>query len=207
MPKITDTYALAYKACRDYFVRTKAMPTVAAIVAETGRKSPATVAKAVKDWKAELADNYTAAPPHIDGIPEALQGTFAQLWQYALKSAHETLIETNTESERNNKRLITEQAKKLKKLDEEKARISINNDCLISELIESEGKNATLLEENISLKNELAQALEVLEEQKEGYARLERQYESQNDWYLRQLAQEKELMEKKYNIATKITDA
>ena len=164
----------------------------------TGKNSPATVARAVKDWKDALAERHATAPPHIEGIPDALQGVFVQLWQHALKASHLALTAETTTAERQLKRQVEDLEAKLKALEIEKARVSINHDCLTGDLLEANGKANALRVENDGLKGDLAQAQANNNKLKENYARLERQFNDQNDWYLRQLAQEKALWEKKH---------
>lgn len=207
MTRRTDTYDEAYKACDSYCAEFRALPTVEAIMKATGKNSPATVARAVKDWKDALAERQATAPPHIEGIPDALQSVFVQLWQHALKAAHLSLTLETATAERQLKRQIEDLEAKLKALDIEKARVSINYDCLIADFLETNGKANGLQGENEELKSDLAQAQAKNKKLKEDYARLEKQFNDQNDWYLRQLAQEKALWEKKHGLVVVKPDA
>lgn len=198
MTRCTDTYDEAYKACDSYCAEYRALPTVEAIMKATGKNSPATVARAVKDWKDALAERHATAPPHIEGIPDALQSVFVQLWQHTLKAAHLALTVETATTERQLKRQIEDLEAKLKALDVEKARVSIKHDCLMGDLLEANGKANAMQDENNKLKGVLAQAQVEFNKLKEDYERLDKQFNAQNDWYLRQLAQEKALWEKKH---------
>lgn len=198
MTRRTDTYDEAYKACDRYCAEYRVLPTVEAIIKATGKNSPATVAKAVKDWKDTLAERHATAPPHIEGIPDALQGVFNQLWQHALRSAHVALTDETSAAERQLKHQIEELEVKLKTLDIEKTNISTNHDCLMGDLFEANRTISALQDEKGELKECLVLAHTEIEKLKKDYARLENQFNGQNDWYLRQLAQEKALWEKKH---------
>ena len=58
MPKITDTYTLAYDCCETILRELNRFPTIDLIRERIGVNSPTTIKKAMNNWTAEFAKRY-----------------------------------------------------------------------------------------------------------------------------------------------------
>lgn len=87
MPKITDTYELAYACCETVLKELGRFPTIELIRERIGVNSPNTIKKAMNDWTAAFARHYVEqleAPQAFPGVPERLSVALVQLWAEAV---------------------------------------------------------------------------------------------------------------------------
>jgi len=201
-----DTYTLAYEACGAYFTGTGKMPTVEAIKAQIGIKSPTTISTAIKDWKATLAKSMDESKATIPGIPPALTAAFVAVWQQAqaasaaLYRERLTQLETReTQLDAQSKELEADQARTghLVELTERRCQEEIL--FLKKELARLAEESAKLREESTLHRNLAADAekqcavyAEQIRQETEKVKRLETQYDREHDWSLKRIEEEKE---------------
>ena len=201
-----DTYTLAYEACGAYFTGTGKMPTVEAIKAQIGIKSPTTISTAIKDWKAALANSIDESKGAIPGIPPALTAAFVAVWQQAqaasaaLYRERLTQLETReTQLDAQSKELEADQARTghLVELTERRCQEEIL--FLKKELARLAEESAKLREESTLHRNLAADAekqcavyAEQIRQETEKVKRLETQYDREHDWSLKRIEEEKE---------------
>ena len=90
MPRLTDTYALAYQACDQVLTETAKFPTIDRIRERIGVNSPATIKRAIHDWTVAFAEKHLDTL-HRPEIPVALVDACDQLWRLAVKQAEQAL--------------------------------------------------------------------------------------------------------------------
>lgn len=88
MPKMTDTYSLAYECCDLVLGETQRFPTIDAIRARIGVNSPTTIKKAINDWTVAFAEKHFHSM-HRPEVPVVLQDATESLWKLALKESAE----------------------------------------------------------------------------------------------------------------------
>ena len=201
-----DTYTLAYEACGAYFTGTGKMPTVEAIKAQIGIKSPTTISTAIKDWKATLAKSMDESKATIPGIPPALTAAFVAVWQQAQAASaalyRERLAQLEareTQLDAQAKELEADQARTghLVELTERRCQEEIL--FLKKELVRLTEESAKLREESTLHRNLAADAekqcavyAEQIRQETEKVKRLETQYDREHDWSLKRIEEEKE---------------
>jgi len=201
-----DTYTLAYEACGAYFTGTGKMPTVEAIKAQIGIKSPTTISTAIKDWKATLAKSMDESKATIPGIPPALTAAFVAVWQQAQAASaalyRERLAQLEareTQLDAQAKELEADQARTghLVELTERRCQEEIL--FLKKELARLAEESAKLREESTLHRNLAADAekqcavyAEQIRQETEKVKRLETQYDREHDWSLKRIEEEKE---------------
>ena len=201
-----DTYTLAYEACGAYFTGTGKMPTVEAIKAQIGIKSPTTISTAIKDWKATLAKSMDESKATIPGIPPALTAAFVAVWQQAQAASaalyRERLAQLEareTQLDAQSKELEADQARTghLVELTERRCQEEIL--FLKKELARLAEESAKLREESTLHRNLAADAekqcavyAEQIRQETEKVKRLETQYDREHDWSLKRIEEEKE---------------
>jgi hypothetical protein len=201
-----DTYTLAFEACGAYFTGTGKMPTVEAIKAEIGIKSPTTISTAIKDWKAGLAKSMDESKAAIPGIPPALTEAFVAVWQQAQAASTDgyqerlaQLAARETQLDAQARELEADQARTghLVELTERRCQEEIL--FLKKELARLAEESAQLREES-ALHRNLATAAEKqcavygeqIRQETEKLKRLETQYDREHDWSLKRIEEEKE---------------
>jgi len=203
---MNDTYTLAYQACGHYFMTTGKMPTVEAIKAEIGIKSPTTISSAIKDWKSALAQAMADNNTPIAGIPSELSQAFADLWQHALATAatayqeHYTLLE-NKEAELSAKEqaLTLERERIQQQIALTEQRCQEESHFLKQEITRLTAESTECIshaEEHRQRAMEAEKQCAVLAEQsrqeQDKLALLTTQYEREHDWSLKRIEEEKE---------------
>ena len=94
MPKRTETYDLAYRACSELFGESGKPPTIASVKERISVNSPVTIKKAIDDWLIHLAADFINRREK-PGIPEILFESISSLWKSALTEAEKTLDKKN----------------------------------------------------------------------------------------------------------------
>jgi Plasmid replication region DNA-binding N-term len=201
-----DTYTLAFEACGAYFTGTGKMPTVEAIKAEIGIKSPTTISTAIKDWKAGLAKSMDESKAAIPGIPPALTAAFVAVWQQAQAAATDGYQERLAQLAAREAQL----AAQAKELEADQARtghlVELTERRCQEEILFLKKELARLAEESAQLREEsalhrnLATAAEKqcavygeqIRQETEKLKRLETQYDREHDWSLKRIEEEKE---------------
>ncbi|KJV05165.1 DNA-binding protein [Methylocucumis oryzae] len=92
MPKLTDTYNLAYAACSDILSELGRFPTIDLVRARIGVNSPATIKKAMTDWTVQFAAQQQERLQR-PGVPPLLLEHLEQLWGLAVNEARATYRE------------------------------------------------------------------------------------------------------------------
>jgi len=201
-----DTYTLAYEACGAYFTGTGKMPTVEAIKAQIGIKSPTTISTAIKDWKAALAKSMDGSKAAIPGIPPALAAAFVAVWQQAQAASADgyqerlaQLAAREAQLDAQARELEADQARTghLVELTERRCQEEIL--FLKKELARLAEESAQLREESTLHRNLAADAekqcavyAEQVRQETEKVRRLETQYDREHDWSLKRIEEEKE---------------
>ena len=201
-----DTYTLAFEACGAYFTGTGKMPTVEAIKADIGIKSPTTISTAIKDWKAALAKSMDGSKAAIPGIPPALAAAFVAVWQQAQAASADgyqerlaQLAAREAQLDAQARELEADQARTghLVELTERRCQEEIL--FLKKELARLAEESAQLREESTLHRNLAADAekqcavyAEQIRQETEKVKRLETQYDREHDWSLKRIEEEKE---------------
>jgi hypothetical protein len=92
MPKITDTYQLAYACCETVLKELNRFPTIDLIRERIGVNSPNTIKKAMNDWTEAFVKQYieqqqaTIAFPEV---PAVLNDAVYQLWKRSVNEAEQ----------------------------------------------------------------------------------------------------------------------
>ena len=89
LPKRTDTYELAYRACTELFGETGKMPTIASVKDRISVNSPVTIKKAIDDWLIHLAAEFINRRKN-PGIPDVLFEGISSIWNSALFEAEKS---------------------------------------------------------------------------------------------------------------------
>jgi hypothetical protein len=201
-----DTYTLAFEACGAYFTGTGKMPTVEAIKAEIGIKSPTTISTAIKDWKAGLAKSMDESKAAIPGIPPALTEAFVAVWQQAQAASTDGYQERLAQLAAREAQLDAQ----ARELEADQARtghlVELTERRCQEEILFLKKELARLAEESAQLREEsalhrnLATAAEKqcavygeqIRQETEKLKRLETQYDREHDWSLKRIEEEKE---------------
>lgn len=204
MPKLTDTYALAYECCDRVLQETERFPTIDAIRERIGVNSPTTIKRAINEWTVAFARKHFDKL-HRPDVPVALQDATENLWHLALKEAAVLYLE-QTEAQRQEREALQLRAE---------AAESANNSLTIT-LEDAERQTKTLLEENERLVAALAEQqtvqeslqqhiliLQTTQQQLEQQIIHEREQvqlqQTQNEtWYQRRIVEERELSAEKW---------
>jgi hypothetical protein len=203
---MNDTYTLAYQACGHYFMTTGKMPTVEAIKAEIGIKSPTTISSAIKDWKSALAQTMADNNTPITGVPPELSQAFADLWQHALATAATAYQERCTLLDKKEAQLAAKEQALTHESEQIQQQIALTEQrCQeeshflkqeITRLMAESTDGISQAEEHRQRATEAEKQCAVLAEQsrqeQHKLALLTTQYEREHDWSLKRIEEEKE---------------
>lgn len=202
-----DTYTLTFEACGRYFADTGKIPTVEAMKAVIGRKSPSVISAAIKAWKTELAQTINDRQAGLTGIPPELNDAFIAIWQVAMEAATNVYREQTEALEGRESDLATLQHEfntergRIEQLAETTAQHYREEiDYLKKSIDRLTHDNSSLKAETCELRETAAQAdrqsviyCEQLRQEQDKYQRLDRQFNQQNAWSLQRIQEEKEL--------------
>ncbi len=199
MPKVTDTYALAYECCDRVLQETERFPTIEAIRERIGVNSPNTIKKAMNDWTVAFARKHFAAL-HRPDLPIALQDATETLWHLALKEAAVLHAEASRQQEAEREQLhqdILALKQHVRQLEEELTSAGNNLTELRSEFNQSQG----LLSEYRQIRDDQHQTIlslqtqmQQLELQRADEREHAKQQQQDNEaWYQRRIVEEREL--------------
>ena len=202
-----NTYTLAYEACEKLFSESGQIPTIEAIKLLIGISSLNTISIAIKDWKKNLSKTRQVNINDSDGAPSFLREAISDIWQQALLQATDNL-QSQWEECRIQQQLLADKesdlieerirAQHLTLLTEQKLQEEITN--LKSELAQMSLKSAQdheRIDNLISLTSELkannSAHLIQLDQARDNYVLLEKQYNKEHDWALKRIDEEKSL--------------
>jgi len=203
---MTDTYTLAYEACGSYFVATGKMPTVESIKEAIGIKSPTTISTAIKDWKTALAKSMGENKVAITGIPVDLNDAFVAVWQKAQTAAAAGFRERLAELEARQAELdmkavaLSEHTERVNQLvaiteqryQEEVRLLMKDNSRLADEVLVLREAVERYQQRTTKAEQTVAVMAEQIRHEKMKFQRLETQYDSQHDWALKRIEEEKD---------------
>lgn len=204
MPKLTDTYALAYECCDRVLQETERFPTIDAIRERIGVNSPTTIKRAINDWTVAFARKHFDKL-HRPDVPVALQDATENLWQLALKQAsvifteqtevqrqeREALVLRTHAAEEQNAALT--QSLELSELHHQT--IQAENTRLITELQEQKTVQDAL-EKNLLIAQTTQQQLEQQLAQEQ--AQWQQQHAQNESWYQRRIVEERDIAAEKW---------
>jgi hypothetical protein len=202
-----NTYTLAYEACEKLFSESGQIPTIEVIKQLIGISSLNTISIAIKDWKKNLSKTRQVNINDPDGTPSFLHEIISDIWQQALLQATDNL-QAQWEECRIRQQLLADKESDLIEeriralhstmLTEQKLQEEITN--LKNELAQITLKSAQdheRIDNLISLTSELksnnSAHLMQLNEARENFVRLEKQYNKEHDWALKRIDEEKSL--------------
>lgn len=204
MPKITDTYALAYACCDRVLQETERFPTIDAIRERIGVNSPNTIKKAMNDWTAAFARKHFEKL-HRPDLPVALQDATEVLWQLALKQAALT-FQTQTQAYRDEQARLQQWVAKLEAqlqaqetaLQHARAQLSHmteTRDALSAQLAEQQQRQAAAQQQIRELQTLQQQGEQQLIQERHQAHTLQQQNEV---WYQRRIVEERDLAAEKW---------
>lgn len=205
MPKRTQTYDLAYRACSELFGETGKPPTIASVKEKISVNSPVTIKKAIDDWLIHLAADFISRREK-PGIPDILFESISSLWKSAVTEAEKTLDKkSNALSEREK-----EIGEHLKKTDDQLKTALQEKDQLAVRFKDQEQYAQHLKEELKVLHSEQVAVLEDAKVARQAYEESTKQsinlqakydeaqqhwqerLENEHDWMLKRIQDEKE---------------
>ena len=208
MPKITDTYTLAYDCCETILRELNRFPTIDLIRERIGVNSPTTIKKAMNNWTAEFAKRYIEQQqPEINcpEVPNILTAAVIQLWKHTVKEAEQNangqVMVLNTKTTELQELVIqlqgelgeAKQAQKQTALDLKRAEDSLET---LTQDYQKLQKNLQTAEEKEQL---LIKALEAQEKQETKLVKQhEQRLQQEQAWMQRRIMEEKELAEDKW---------
>jgi Plasmid replication region DNA-binding N-term len=204
MPKLTDTYTLAYACCEQVLIETGKFPTIDAIRTRIGVNSPTTINNAIKAWTQDFAERQLAKQNRPD-IPATLHESVEKIWQLATKEAEKDylpkeqafnnqLFELNQQlAER--EVLLAEQAQQLAGLNDDKTQALVTIAALQTQAEQDLQRYQALQLDMMQLENQLQHKDNQLQEQEKTWQ--ERQAQDQQ-WFARRLQEEKNFIEQSW---------
>jgi hypothetical protein len=205
LPKRTETYDLAYRACSELFGETGKPPTIASVKERISVNSPVTIKKAIDDWLIHLAADFISRREK-PGIPDILFESISSLWKSALTEAEKTLDQKSkalSEQER-------EIGEHLKKTDDQLKTALQEKDQLAVRFKDQEQYAQHLKEELKVLRSEQVAVLEDAKVARQAYEESTKQsinlqakydeaqqhwqerLDNEHDWMLKRIQDEKE---------------
>ncbi len=203
MPKMTDTYALAYACCDSVLKELGRFPTIDLIRERIGVNSPNTIKKAMNDWTAAFAKQYIDqqhAALNCPGVPAVLADALTQLWQTTVAEAQHSYSEQAAVLQTELDRLqhtVGQQQAVLTAADQALSQAGLKQDALSAHI-------ASLTAEQVNLQAELRTAQQrehdlntALEQQKQRETDLleqqQHRLEQEQAWMQRRILEEREL--------------
>lgn len=201
MPKITDTYALAYACCNDVLTETGKFPTIEAIKARIGVNSPNTISHAIKAWTQDFAEKQLDKQSR-PGLPTVLLDSIEQIWKLAATEAQKNYAEKEAVFKATIASLqstIAQQQSALTQFDQQVELLQLEQQRLLQtvaalEVLQTEGlRNNNILQDQVAtLDNQLAHKEKQRLEQEEQW---KIRQEQDQQWFARRLDEEKTFIE------------
>lgn len=201
MPKITDTYALAYACCEQVLIETGKFPTIDAIKTRIGVNSPNTINHAIKAWTQDFAEKQLEKRNRPD-LPTCLLDSIEQIWKQATKEAEKNYLNKEkafhatigdlqqTISEQ--QATLTQDKQRIESLTSQNQQLTHSVDALEMLSTELEQKNKINLERIQDLEKQSVAKEKQLAEQE---AQWQVRQEQDQLWFARRLQEEKTFIE------------
>jgi chromosome segregation ATPase len=203
MPKITDTYNLAYTCCETILKELQRFPTIDLIRERIGVNSPNTIKKAMNDWTAAFAKHYIEqqhSPLDCPGVPTALTDTLFQLWKDTVSEAQQCYTEQSAVLQDNITQLqhtIAQQHIVLTDAEQALHEAGVKMETLEAELMASTADQALLQTELLTTQQREHALNLVLEQQQQRESELTDQFQhrlqQEQNWMQRRVLEEREL--------------
>jgi chromosome segregation ATPase len=203
MPKITDTYTLAYACCETILKELQRFPTIDLIRERIGVNSPNTIKKAMNDWTTAFAKHYIEqqrSPLECPGVPSLLTDTLYQLWKDTVSEAQQRYTEQAALLQDNIVQLqhtISQQQVVLIDADLALHEAGMKMETLEAELMASTADKIRLQTELLATQQREHTLNQVLEQQQQRESELSDQYQhrlqQEQDWMQRRILEEREL--------------
>ena len=203
MPKITDTYALAYACCETILKELQRFPTIELIRERIGVNSPNTIKKAMNDWTAAFAKHYIEqqqSPFDCPGVPTVLTDTVYQLWQATVTEAQHTYTEQAAVLHQQLSHLqhtIAQQQNTMLEYDQALAQAGVKLENLETQLAVGTANHALLQTELLATQQREQNLLTTQKQHKQWEIELGEQHrqrlQQEQDWMQRRILEEREL--------------
>jgi chromosome segregation ATPase len=210
MPKITDTYTLAYACCETILKELQRFPTIDLIRDRIGVNSPNTIKKAMNDWTAAFAKHYIEqqrSPLDCPGVPTALTDTLYQLWKDTVSEAQQRYTEQSAVLQDNITQLqhtIAQQHIVLTDAEQALHEAGVKIETLEADLMASSVDQARLQTELLATQQHEHTLNQALEQQQQREIELSEQYQhrlqQEQDWMQRRILEERELATSKGRV-------
>lgn len=204
MPKLTDTYALAYAACSEILSELGRFPTIDLVRTRIGVNSPATIKKAITEWTVQFAAQQLERQQR-PGVPALLLEHLEQLWGLAVnearatyreqEQAYQTQVQNLAAELTGQQQLVSELNQTLSEARQALAQHEATQQRLHERLAQSEQRVQALQQQLATRDNELAQLYQKLQAEQQ---RHQQQHEQDQAWFARRLVEERLFIEGKH---------
>ena len=208
MPKITDTYALAYACCETILKELSRFPTIDLVRERIGVNSPNTIKKAMNDWTAAFAKQYIEQQrSQLDcpGVPTVLTDALYRLWQQTAAEARQTYTDQAAVSQQHITELqqvIEQQLTSLADADQALVQAAIKQSTAEQQLTALNTDHDRLQAGLLTTQQREQALLKTLEAQKQRKIELNEQHQQrlqqEQDWMQRRILEERELAANKW---------
>jgi hypothetical protein len=201
MPKITDTYTLAYACCDDVLMETGKFPTIDTIRNRIGVNSPNTISNAIKAWTQAFAERQLDKQSRPD-LPSILLESIEGIWKLSTIEAAKNYVDKEkalntaiTELQTT----INQQQKALTQYEKDIEASRLQQEQLLEKIGVLEVSNTELTQNNKTGLDQIATLETQLINKETQLAEQEVQWQSRQDqdqqWFARRLDEEKTFME------------
>lgn len=204
MPKITDTYALAYECCDQVLLETERFPTIDSIRERIGVNSPTTIKKAINDWTVAFARKHFEKM-HRPELPTALLDAAEALWYLALKQAehafqaqvlqHQEEMEVLKQQRVAMEQMLVERDNLLSTTQQRFDDLEQRHQALNTAYIDLQQEQQALQQQYEGSQQEL---LQLKQSHKLELEQIQVRREQDADWYQRRIVEERELQTEKW---------
>ena len=208
MPKITDTYALAYSCCETILKELSRFPTIDLIRERIGVNSPNTIKKAMNDWTAAFAQQYIEQQhSQLDcpGVPTVLTDAVYRLWQQTVAEARQTYTEQAAVLQQqltDLQQVIEQQRINLADADQALAQAALKQETTEQRFTALNTDHDRLQAELLTTQQQEQALLKTLEAQQQREIELNEQHQQrlqqEQDWMQRRILEERELAATKW---------
>lgn len=208
MPKVTDTYALAYACCETVLRELKRFPTIDLIRERIGVNSPNTIKRAMNDWTDAFVRDYIEQDSSrftCPEVPAVLTDAVYRLWQDAASEAQKIYSEKEAVWQERLSQFqytLEQQQTTLLAADQTIAQAAIELESLNRRLAESNADNAVWQQANMEAQQREQALTRNLEDQKQQEIKLcevhEQRRQQDQDWMQSRILEERELAANKW---------
>ena len=204
MPKVTDTYALAYAACGELLSELGRFPTIDLVRTRIGVNSPATIKKAITEWTVQFAAQQLERQQR-PGVPALLLEHLEQLWGLAVnearatyreqEQAYQTQVQSLAAELTGQQQLVRELSETLSEARQALVQHEAAQQRLHASLAEAEQTRQALQQHLAARDVELARLNQQLQVEQQ---RHQQQQAQDQAWFARRLIEERLFIEGKY---------